>query len=86
MAPRKFVNPETESVVLDEVALSIDMIVLSEDAHVRTSKLHSGTVRQDRKEATPEEIAAEKLDKILRRSLRCTAIGAADVDNAPVNI
>lgn len=84
MAPHKFrplpdLNTKDER---NEIEVSIDAIVLSQDQHHITSKLHSGTIRHDKREATPEELTEEKRIKSERRRLSNLAVGSADVDGS----
>lgn len=85
MAPKAFQRPpglSTKCEDLTPIEQSIDAIILSDSEHATVSKLHSGTVRTDRKMATPEEVAQAKAEKIARRRASNLAAGSADVDGS----
>jgi hypothetical protein len=85
MAPKAFQRPPDPSTKCEDLApieQSIDAIILADSEHATVSKLHSGTVRTDRKMATPEELAEAKRIKIERRRASNLAAGSADCDGS----
>jgi hypothetical protein len=69
-----------EPEALTDLDASVDDIVLSGDAFTVKTRLHSGTIRTDRREASPEEIELMARDTRRRAANRYDLLGSSQPD------